>query len=206
MMTLLIHRIQEIVMKKLFKEALEDSPIIAAVKDDEGLSRCLTSDSRIIFILYGDIVTISDIVETVKSAGKLAIVHLDLINGLSSKEVAVDFLQKYTNADGIITTKPTLIKRAKELGLFTILRLFLIDSMAYENIDRQVKSSRPDLIEILPALMPKVIAKVCHTGHCRRAGLRKGRHPRSFGCRRDQYLLHKRENLVFISTPLLHVL
>lgn len=81
-------------MKKLFKEALEDSPIIAAVKDDEGLSRCLTSDSRIIFILYGDIVTISDIVETVKSAGKLAIVHLDLINGLSSKEVAVDFLQK----------------------------------------------------------------------------------------------------------------
>ena len=72
MMTLLIHRIQEIVMKKLFKEALEDSPIIAAVKDDEGLSRCLTSDSRIIFILYGDIVTISDIVETVKSAGKLA--------------------------------------------------------------------------------------------------------------------------------------
>ena len=94
-------------MKKLFKEALEDSPIIAAVKDDEGLSRCLTSDSRIIFILYGDIVTISDIVETVKSAGKLAIVHLDLINGLSSKEVAVDFLQKYTNADGIITTKPS---------------------------------------------------------------------------------------------------
>ena len=150
-------------MKKLFKEALEDSPIIAAVKDDEGLSRCLTSDSRIIFILYGDIVTISDIVETVKSAGKLAIVHLDLINGLSSKEVAVDFLQKYTNADGIITTKPTLIKRAKELGLFTILRLFLIDSMAYENIDRQVKSSRPDLIEILPALMPKVIAKVCQS-------------------------------------------
>ena len=121
-------------MKKLFKEALEDSPIIAAVKDDEGLSRCLTSDSRIIFILYGDIVTISDIVETVKSAGKLAIVHLDLINGLSSKEVAVDFLQKYTNADGIITTKPTLIK-----------------------------SSRPDLIEILPALMPKVIAKVCQS-------------------------------------------
>ena len=108
MMTLLIHRTQEIVMKKLFKEALEDSPIIAAVKDDEGLSRCLTSDSRIIFILYGDIVTIGDIVETVKSAGKLAIVHLDLINGLSSKEVAVDFLQKYTNADGIITTKPVI--------------------------------------------------------------------------------------------------
>ena len=67
MMTLLIHRTQEIVMKKLFKEALEDSPIIAAVKDDEGLSRCLTSDSRIIFILYGDIVTIGDIAKVCQS-------------------------------------------------------------------------------------------------------------------------------------------
>lgn len=148
-------------MKKEFKEAIEDSPIIAAVKDDAGLQKCLASDSRIIFILYGDICTIPDIVDTVKDSGKLAMVHLDLITGLSSKEIAVDFLKKYTRADGIITTKPTLIKRAKELGLYTILRLFLIDSMAYENIGRQTKAANPDLIEILPALMPKIIAKVC---------------------------------------------
>lgn len=148
-------------MKKEFKEALEDSPIIAAIKDDDGLKKCLNSDSRVVFILYGDIVSIADIVETVKSSGKIAMVHLDLIAGLSSKEIAVDFLKKYTKADGIITTKPTLIKRAKELGFYTILRLFIIDSMAYENIERQVKSARPDLIEVLPALMPKIVAKIC---------------------------------------------
>ena len=148
-------------MKKEFKEALEDSPIIAAVKDDEGLQKCIRSDSRIIFVLYGDIVSIADIVDTIKASGKLAMVHLDLITGLSSKEIAVDFLKKYTKADGIITTKPTLIKRAKELGLYTILRLFIIDSMAYENIERQVKSAKPDLIEVLPALMPKIVSKIC---------------------------------------------
>ncbi len=148
-------------MKKEFREALEDSPIIAAIKDDDGLKQCLSSDSRVVFILYGDIVNIADIVATVKSSGRLAMVHLDLITGLSSKEIAVDFLKKYTEADGIITTKPMLIKRAKELGLYTILRLFLIDSMAYENIERQVKNARPDLIEVLPALMPKIVAKVC---------------------------------------------
>ena len=148
-------------MKKEFKEALEDSPIIAAVKDDEGLQKCIRSDSRIIFVLYGDIVSIADMVDTIKASGKLAIVHLDLITGLSSKEIAVDFLKKYTKADGIITTKPTLIKRAKELGLYTILRLFIIDSMAYENIERQVKSAKPDLIEVLPALMPKIVSKIC---------------------------------------------
>lgn len=148
-------------MKKEFKEALEDSPIIAAIKDDAGLEKCMNSDSRVIFILYGDIVSIADIVDKVKESGKLAMVHLDLITGLSSKEIAVDFLKKYTRADGIITTKPTLIKRAKELGLYTILRLFIIDSMAYENIERQVKSAKPDLIEVLPALMPKIVTKIC---------------------------------------------
>lgn len=149
-------------MKKEFKEALEDSPIIAAIKDDNGLKKCLSCESRVVFILYGDICNIADIVDCVKSSGKIAMVHLDLINGLSSKEIAVDFLKKYTHADGIITTKPTLIKRARELGLYTILRLFVIDSMAYENIDRQVKAAHPDLIEILPALMPKIISRICN--------------------------------------------
>ncbi len=148
-------------MKKEFKEALEASPIIAAVKDDEGLKKCLSSESSVIFILYGDICTISDIVETVKASGKIAMVHLDLIHGLSAKDIAVDFIKKYTRADGIISTKPALIKRAGELGLFSILRLFIIDSMAYENIDRQIKTAKPDLIEILPALMPKIVAKIC---------------------------------------------
>lgn len=148
-------------MKAEFKEALEDSPIICAIKDDEGLKHCKESESQIVFILYGDVCSIADIVETVKSYGKLALVHLDLIVGLSPKEIAVDFVKKYTNADGIITTKPALIKRAKELNLYTVLRFFVIDSMAYSNIEKQLKSVRPDIIEILPALMPKVLERIC---------------------------------------------
>ena len=148
-------------MNREFKDALEASPIIAAVKDDEGLQRCKESDSQIVFILYGDICSIADKVEEVKACGKLAMVHIDLITGLSPKEIAVDFLKKYTNADGIITTKPALIKRARELELYTILRLFVIDSMAYENIEKQIKAARPDIIEILPALMPKVVKRIC---------------------------------------------
>lgn len=148
-------------MKKEFREAIEDSPIIAAVKDDEGLRKCLTCESRVIFILYGDICSIPKIVETVKASGKIAMVHLDLIAGLSPKEISVDFIKQYTKSDGIITTKPALIKRARELKLYTVLRLFVIDSMAYENIEHQLCAAKPDLIEVLPALMPKVISKIC---------------------------------------------
>lgn len=33
-------------------------------------------------------------------------VHVDLIGGLSPREIAVEYLKNNTDADGIITTKP----------------------------------------------------------------------------------------------------
>lgn len=141
-------------------EELDDCPIIAAIKDEEGLDACLKSDSGVVFILYGDICNIGEIVDKVKSSGKRAVVHMDLIQGLSGKEVAVDYLKRNTKADGIITTRPGMIRKAKEEGLFTVLRFFAIDSMAYESIQKQTAAASPDVIEILPGLMPKVISKI----------------------------------------------
>ena len=143
-----------------FREAIENTPIIPAVKDEESLEVCLKSDSSVIFILFGDICSIADIVERIKEKGKLAMVHMDLIAGLGSKEVSVDYIKKRTRADGIITTKPILVKRAKELGLAAVLRFFIIDSMALANLSRQTREARPDCIEVLPGVMPKVIRNI----------------------------------------------
>ena len=152
-------------MGREFVEAIEAAPIVAAVKDDNGLEMCLKSDIDAVFILYGDICTISDIVARVKDAGKIAMVHMDLINGLSSKDISTDFIRKYTRADGIITTKGNLITHAKEIGLATVLRYFVLDSMALINIERQShqnRESQPDMIEILPGIIvPKMIRKIC---------------------------------------------
>ncbi len=144
----------------LFRKILADCPIIAAVKDDEGLEKCLKTESKIVFILYGDLISISRIVDRVKSADRIAMVHVDLISGLSTKEISVEYIYNNTAADGIISTRPTLIKKAKELGMYTVLRFFVIDSMAYENIIKQSTNVRPDCIEILPGIMPKVIKKL----------------------------------------------
>lgn len=148
-------------MNTRLKEALEDCPIIAAVKDYEGLDRCIESEGKIVFVLFGDVCNIGIIVKRLKEHGKIAFVHLDLITGLSTKEVAVDFIKQYTETDGIISTKHALVKRARELGLFTVLRFFVIDSLAIENIKKQVQTAKPDLIEVLPGLMPKVIRQLC---------------------------------------------
>ena len=147
-------------MNKKYREAFEDYPIVAAIRDDEGLEGCLKTDCQNIFILYGTVMNISGIVERIVDAGKYAFVHMDMIEGLSSKEVAVDYIKTNTKADGIISTKSSLIKRAKELDLFTIQRFFLLDSLAIKNVKKQIEQARPDFIEILPGLMPRILKNV----------------------------------------------
>lgn len=148
-------------MKKELYDAIMENPVIVGIKNDEELLKCLTlKERRVVFVIYGNICTIPEIVEKLKNAGMIVMVHADLIAGLGAKEVAVDFIKKNTRADGVISTKPSIIKRAIELNLYTALRIFLLDSMAFENIDRQLSYVDPDVVEILPGSMPKMIAKV----------------------------------------------
>ncbi len=141
-------------------ELLEASPVIAAVKDENGLKRCFESECQVVFILYGNVCNIENIVRQVKEKGKIAMVHVDLTAGLSSKEVAVDFIKQNTLADGVISTKPLLVKRALELGLYGIQRTFLIDSMAMSTTKKQIDTFHPDLVEVMPGIIPKVLKEI----------------------------------------------
>lgn len=145
-------------MEQRLYEALQRNPIIAAVRDDEGLAQCLRTDIQTVFVLYGDICNIPEIVQ-IKDAGKIAIVHADLISGLATKEISVDFLRHSTLADGIISTRANMIQRARELNMIAILRVFLIDSMALDSA-LSAKNLKPDAIDILPGLMPSMLRKV----------------------------------------------
>ena len=155
---------QNILIKKKhaapFVNILAEAKVIPAVKSMEELDRILGAQQRIVFVLFGDILTIPDIVSRLKNAGKTVLVHLDLIEGLNSRDVAVDFLAKTTQADGILSTKANLVKYAKSQGLLAIQRFFVLDSMALLNIEKQFPLDYADAIEILPGLMPKVIRRL----------------------------------------------
>ena len=131
-------------------ELLEESPIIAAIKSWEGLEKSLKSECKVVFVLFGTICDIDQIVARIKDAGKVAIVHVDMIQGLSTKRVAVDFIAHNTRADGIISTKNTLVERAKEMGLYAIQRTFVVDSIALDTLKKQIEMFRPDAVEIMP--------------------------------------------------------
>ena len=73
------------------------------------------------------------------------------------KDICVDFIKNNTSAAGIISTKPLLIKRANELGLFAVQKFFMIYAIRYANVKKQVNANDPDVVELLPAGLSKII-------------------------------------------------
>ena len=142
-------------------EYFAEVPIVAAAKSEKELERCLQSNSPVIFMLFGDICNVAGLVKRIKDAGKIAVVHLDLVEGLAPKDVSVDFITSHTAADGIISTKSNVIRYAKQKGLLTIQRYFLLDSRVLENIEKN--SSPADFLEVLPGVMPKIIRQLVIT-------------------------------------------
>lgn len=146
-------------MRSLF-EQLQINPVIATVGSEETLQAALSSECRVVFLLMGNILDIGALTERVHEAGKLCVIHLDLIEGFSNKEIAVDAVHRFTGAEGIISTRGALIKRAKQLGMVAVQRGFMLDSRSLCSFEAQIQTSKPDFVEILPGLLPKVIEEL----------------------------------------------
>ena len=148
------------VAKKLIS-LLEENPIIAAIKSEGDLESVLKSDIKVVFVLTSNILEISKVVKKLKEGGKFVFVHIDLIEGLSSRSTfSIDYLIDNTELDGIISTKNNMIKYAKSKKLPAIQRFFILDSLSFQNSLKNVSENNPDAIEILPGLMPKIIKKI----------------------------------------------
>ena len=141
-------------------DQLQINPVIAAAGNEEELALALASDCRVVFLLMGSVLDVGALTRRVHGSGKLCVIHLDLIDGYSSREIAVDALHRETGAEGIISTRGALIRRAKQLGMAAIQRGFMLDSRSLASFEQQIQQSRPDFVEILPGLLPKVIASL----------------------------------------------
>lgn len=137
------------------KDLLEENPIIAAVKNNEQLEAALDSSAQIIFVLFGDILSIKEISETIEAKNKIGIIHIDLVEGFTNKEIVIKYLKEQTKFKGIISTKPQLVKSAKKYNLIAIQRVFIFDTLSLNNV-RNHMISECDALEILPGIIPKV--------------------------------------------------
>ena len=141
------------------RELLELNPIIGAIKEDN-LDIIIKSECEVVFLLNGNILTLKKKISLLHKYGKKVFVHLDMIQGLASTPVAVDYIKDELNVDGIITTKTNIVKRAIELNINVIQRFFFIDSISLENAIESLKKVKPQAIEIMPGIIPKVVNKI----------------------------------------------
>lgn len=143
-----------------YTSLIKQSKVIAAVKNDQQLDLALKSNAKVIFILSGNIFDIASQVLRVVNSGKLVFIHIDFIEGLSSDQTAILYIQKVVKPHGIISTKAFAVKYAISIGLFAIQRFFLIDSMSYATMKKTIQSVKPDIVEIMPGLIPSIVSSI----------------------------------------------
>ncbi len=143
--------------RKSLYECLEVCPIIASVHD-EFFENVLNSPSEVIFLLGGNIITVGERIKAAHSAGKSIFIHIDLTDGIGKDRSGVEYLA-HLGADGILSTKAILIRIAKECGLLTVQRFFAYDTQGIESISEILYNSSPDIIEIMPGVIGKIIER-----------------------------------------------
>lgn len=147
-------------------ERMRRSPVIVAVRDPKDLAAALGSPHPVIFLLSSDIGSVVDMVYSVRSKGKDAYVHFDLVSGLGKDNHALKWLADMAEPTGVITTRAALITQARNLGLVTIQRTFLVDSQSVQLTVEQARRGAPDYLEVMPGIAPEGIRMLVGQAGC----------------------------------------
>lgn len=140
---------------------LESNPVIAAVRRDK-FPVAMESPCDVVFCLGESIMTVEKNIKIAHSKGKRMLVHIDLADGIGKDAAGVRYLSDI-GCDGIISTKPQIIKFANKERLFTVQRFFTLDTQGLESISELLSSSTPSMIEIMPGVVTKTIRKFANS-------------------------------------------
>lgn len=135
--------------------ALERAPIIAAT-DRSGWQSAVLSDAEVQFHLGADIISVGDDIAAAKQNGKYVFIHIDLADGIGKDKAGIEWLKRL-GADGIISTRTQLIRAAHDCGLLAVQRFFMLDSKGMHSVAETIENTKPDLIEIMPGVIPKAL-------------------------------------------------
>ena len=143
--------------KAELNDCLERSPVIASFHEQE-FEKALIAPSEILFDLRANLPKEAERIKKAHEAGKAIFVHIDLADGIGKDKTGIEYLASL-GVDGIISTRGQMIRFAKEAGLLTVQRFFALDTQGLDSIHELLEVSAPDLIEIMPGVIGKVIEK-----------------------------------------------
>ncbi|NMA84576.1 MAG: glycerol-3-phosphate responsive antiterminator [Epulopiscium sp.] len=139
---------------------LEENPIVAAVRTDEEFEAALVCPCNVIFMLNANVLNLENFIKKAHEQNKKVFVHVDVSEGIGKDHFGLGFIAK-TGAEGIISTRMNLIRMAKDWNLKTVQRVFIMDSKSIDTAVEMIRSVKPDLIEVMPGIIPRVIKRFC---------------------------------------------
>lgn len=134
--------------------------ILPASGNMKEFERFLKSSYEIGVFLDMHIAQLKNITELAKLHGKKMIYHVDLIHGIKNDEYATEYICQEYKPYGLISTKSSVILKAKQKGIIAVQRIFMLDSHALEKSYKLVEKTQPDYIEVLPGAMTWMIQEV----------------------------------------------
>lgn len=146
-------------MHELIK-SIQQKPVIAALRSSHALNVALASSISTLFYLHASIFDLTELTQKAKQHNKNVFFHMEFIDGLGRDSAAISYIAKTARPDGIITTRVNSIKDAKDAGLFTVQRFFMVDKQSYDTAVKNAQVAQPDLIEIMPGIIPQVIRQM----------------------------------------------
>ncbi len=138
-------------------ECMERAPVIAAVRQEQWAA-VLESPVEVIFHLRANIMTVQKCIEDAHARDKKILIHIDLAEGIGKDKSGIEYLVK-CGVDGIISTRAQLIRIARDMGIPAVQRFFALDSQGLDSISDMLENYPPDLIEIMPGALTKVIER-----------------------------------------------
>jgi glycerol uptake operon antiterminator len=142
------------------KQIFEYSKIICAVKNEAELTAALKTEYNTVFLLKADINSAAKQVKMCHDAGKRVFIHFDLAEGFGKDEASIKYLSNTVRPDGILSTKNSIVKLAKDYGMHAIYRVFMIDSQSMETATSNIAKLSPDAVEIMPGIAFEAIEEL----------------------------------------------
>jgi glycerol uptake operon antiterminator len=135
-----------------FVARLREQPCCAAVVAEPLLGRALSSASPIVVILRGNGLALRESIERIHAVGKLAAVHLDLVDGLEADIHGVSWLAR-CGADAIVSSRGSLMPAIRREGRLAIHRVLLSRRSHLDSAMKAAARAAPDVLEVLPGIL-----------------------------------------------------
>jgi glycerol uptake operon antiterminator len=142
--------------------SLKGQSLIPVSKNKRQYDLFLKSSYEYGVYLDTDLLHLKPISKLAKENEKKILIHTDLIQGLKNDEYSIEYICQEIKPYGIISTRPSVIAKAKKRGLMTIQRIFLLDSQALEKSYAIAQKTQADYLEILPGVIPGFIKKIAN--------------------------------------------